>query len=139
RQQHEQQQRTRSLPVAERRRRRRPRPAGRRPAREVRGPHADDEPAAHAARQGRRADRVARRQHRHDLRSVTPRGPTVMRTASVSSAAIAALLACIGPAALAGSTTDLVAAAKAGDTRAALALLGEQTDTDAAEADGTTA
>ena len=64
RQQHEQQQCSRSLPAAECRRRRRLRPLERRPARHVRRTHADDELARHAARQGRRQHREARRQHR---------------------------------------------------------------------------
>ena len=63
RQQHEQQQRARSLPAAEPGDRGGDRPAQRWPPPQVPGPHADGEPARDVARQDRRPDRHSRRQH----------------------------------------------------------------------------
>ena len=68
RQQHEQQQRSRSLPAAERRRRRLA-PHERRAAHQVHRPHADDQPVAEHAPQHGYTHRKPRRQHGHDRRN----------------------------------------------------------------------
>ena len=70
REQHEQQQRARSLPASESGGRWGSRKNEGRSSFEVPGPHADDEPARHDARQGRREAGVARRQLRGPGESV---------------------------------------------------------------------
>ena len=137
RQQHEQQQRSRSLPAAEPRGRRRLRPPERRPAPDVRRTHADDEPARHAARQSRRAMSTSSATAPATSRKFEREDRGMKATLSAARAALVAAFVIAGGAHAA--TPPLVAAVKAGDRATALDLARDKSAVHAAEADGTTA
>ncbi len=125
-------------------------------------PGADDQSAADAARQGRRSRRHARRQQwsysgrhagrrvavTHDSACQNPNHDTSSTEAQTQCRhSLALLQSCVGRRVarrvlarrIAGQSRTLLDAAKAGDSRAARALLAKRADPNAVEADGTTA
>src|SRR4029079_11186151 len=134
RQQHEQQQRARPLPVAGSGAPRRLAQAPGRAARARSRSHAALESGVHRAEPRRGAGRVARRQHRRDRGGLMGGSIRV-----VSGALAAAAFAALFSNAAFAEGASLVAAAKSADHAAALAALYQKADPNVADTDGSTA